>query len=290
MDDAKVYRNYTQEELDWEYNNRARVPEHQDLIDGWRAAAKPRVEGMRVERDVAYGPSPEERIDLYLPDSPDGAPVIVYLHGGYWMSRHKEEFDYVAPDFVAAGAIVAIVEYALMPTVELSEIVRQCRAAVAWTHSHAAEYGGDPARIVVTGNSAGGHLTAMMQATDWRAFCGGSAELVHAGVALSGIYDLEPICHVAQQKTLGLSADDVAAFSPVNLTPTPGTRALIAVGGEESDEFHHQSGLLVDDWNRKGADVELMIVTRTNHFSIVKEFATAGSELHQQTLALAGLA
>lgn len=289
MDDAKVYRDYTQEELDWEYNNRARVPEHQQLIDGWRADAQPRLEAVRVERHLAYGPSPEERIDLYLPDSPDGAPVIVFLHGGYWMSRHKEEFDYLAPDFVAAGAILAVVEYALMPAVSLGEIVRQCRAAVAWTHANAAGYGGDAGRIVVTGNSAGGHLTAMMQATDWDAFCGGPADLVKAGVALSGIYDLEPLRHIYMQETLALGEADVAAYSPVNLDPNPGSRGLVAVGGEESREFHHQSRLLVDDWNAKGADLELMVVAKANHFSIVKEFATHGSELHQQTLKLAGL-
>lgn len=287
---TQVYGDLTQEALDREYNNRARIPDHEQLLEGYRTAASDRVATTRVERDIAYGPSPEEILDLYLPAAPENAPVIVFLHGGFWMSRHKEEFAYIAPDFTAAGAILAVVEYALMPTVDLAEVVRQCRAATAWAHAHAADYGGDAARLVVTGNSAGGHLTAMMQATDWQDFCGGPAGLVHAGVALSGIYDLEPIRHTYMQPTLNLSETDVAELSPVHLAPVPGSRGLIAVGGDESPEFLRQSQLLVDDWSGKGADVELMTVAGCNHFSIVKEFATAGTALHRRTLALAGLA
>lgn len=289
MSDAEVYGGFTQAALDAQYNNRALVPEHPQLLESWQQDAAGRLAGVRVERDVAYGPSPEEKLDLYLSDTPDRAPVIVFLHGGYWMSRHKEDFNYVAPDFVAAGAIVAVVEYALMPTVDLGEVVRQCRAATAWVHANVAGYGGDPRRVVVTGNSAGGHLTAMMQATDWPDFCGGPADMVHAGVALSGIYDLEPVRHTYMQPTLELSESDVATLSPVHLAPNAKTRGVIAVGGDETDEFHRQSRLLVDDWSGKGAELELMAPDGCNHFTIVKEFATAGTELHRRTLALAGL-
>ena len=177
MNSTTVFRDYGQKALDAQYNNRARVPEHQDIYAGYQARAAGVVEKFETRLDVSYGPSAEETLDVYLPENTpenaQGAPINVFLHGGYWFSRHKNDFRFLAQGLTRAGAVLVIVNYALVPSVDLDELVRQCRAAVAWTHGNADTFGGDKERIFVSGHSAGGHLTAMMMATEWPAFAGG---------------------------------------------------------------------------------------------------------------------
>ena len=224
MNSTTVFRDYGQEALDAQYNNRARVPEHQDIHAGYQARAAAVVEEFETRLDVSYGPSAEETLDIYLPENApenaQGAPSNVFLHGGYWFSRHKNDFRFLAQGLARAGAVLVIVNYALVPSVDLDALVRQCRAAVAWTHGNADTFGGDKERIFVSGHSAGGQLTAMMMATEWPAFAGGlPADLIKGGCAISGIYDLEPIRLTFMQETLGFTPEQVARNSPIRLTP-----------------------------------------------------------------------
>ena len=157
---------------DAQYNNRARVPEYPAILQHWHDASVRARErhADRVER--AYGADPTERLDVFPPrraSTARGAPVLVYLHGGYWRALNKRDQSFIAPPFVDAGALVVLPDYALCPAVSVEHIVLQMVRALAWVHRHAAEYGGDPGRIVVAGHSAGGQLAAMLLACDWRA-------------------------------------------------------------------------------------------------------------------------
>lgn len=182
MNDATVYRDYDQAALDAQYNNRARVLDHEDILAGYQARAEAVLEKLESRLDVSYGPSAEETLDVYLPKHAAVAPINVFLHGGYWYSRHKNDFRFLAQGLTQAGAALVCVNYALVPSVDLDELVRQCRAAVAWTHENAGTFGGDAGRIYVSGCSAGGQLTAMMMATDWPAFADGlPTDLVKGG-------------------------------------------------------------------------------------------------------------
>ena len=284
MNDSTVYRDYGQEALDAQYNNRARVPEHEDIHAGYQARAAAVLEEFETRLDVSYGPSAEETLDVYLPENAaetaQGAPINVFLHGGYWFSRHKNDFRFLAQGLTRAGAALVVVNYALVPSVDLDELVRQCRAAVAWTFDNAHTFGGDKERIFVSGHSASGQLTAMMMATDWPAFAGGlPTDLVKGGTAISGIYDLEPIRLTFMQETLGFTPEQVARNSPLGLTPATGAPLIVAVGGDESEEFLRQGETFTAQWAKEGVPCGMMVRPGINHFTILGEFADPESGL-----------
>ena len=223
MNSTTVFRDYGQEALDAQYNNRARVPEHQDIHAGYQARAAAVVEEFATRLDVSYGPSAEETLDVYLPENTpenaQGAPINVFLHGGYWFSRHKNDYRFLARGMIPSGAALIVVNYALVPSVDLDEVVRQCRAAIAWTYRNAVDFGGDPNRLFVSGHSAGGHLTAMMMSTVWPALGDDlPGNIIKGGCALSGIFDLTPVPLSYMQETLQFTPDQVARNSPVTLS------------------------------------------------------------------------
>lgn len=303
MNEATVFGGYDRKALDAQYDNRARHPEHAQLHAAWTADGDKVLAEFDHRLDIAYGPSADEKLDVYLPKRPKRAshgapkgnakraPVNVFLHGGYWYSRHKDHFRFVARGLVPAGAILVVVNYALVPAVDLDEQVRQCRAAVAWTYRHAGDFGGDRDRLFVSGHSAGGHLTAMMLATDWPSFESGLPRtLVKGGAALSGIYDLEPIRHCYLQDTLRFTADQEARNSPDRLAPATDAPVLIAVGGGETDEFLRQSDILAAAWSNRLADCRLMVVPGLNHFTMLGAFADPASALNAAVRKQMGLA
>ena len=280
MNETALYQGYSRTELDAQYNNRSRVPEHVDLHAAFDADGDTVLADFETRLDVSYGPSPEETLDIYLPEKPVSAPVNVFLHGGYWFSRHKNDFRFLVRGLVPAGAVMVVVNYALVPSVDLDELVRQCRAAVAWTFENADTFGADEDRIHVSGHSAGGHLTAMMMATDWPAFGNGlPTDLVKSGYAISGIYDLEPIRMSYMQETLRFTPEDVSAYSPITLTPATGAPLTVAVGGDESEEFLRQSEEFAHAWQRPSIDCSLKVVPGMNHFTILGQFADPASDL-----------
>ncbi|MCH7864062.1 MAG: alpha/beta hydrolase, partial [Proteobacteria bacterium] len=284
MDNANLYQGYDQQGLDAQYNNRARVPEHVEIHTGWETEGEAVLAEFDTRLDVAYGPGPEETLDVYLPKNAEGAPIHIFIHGGYWFSRHKDDFRFLARGLVPAGAVLVIVNYALVPQVNLDELVRQCRAAVAWTHGNAATFGGDRERIFVSGHSAGGHLTAMMMATDWPAFGDGlPPDLVKGGCAISGIYDLEPIRLTFMQETLGFTPEQVARNSPLSLSPATEAPLIITVGGDESEEFLRQSEELNAAWGSR-TQCDLTVLSGVNHFTILAAFADPGNALTRAAL------
>jgi arylformamidase len=297
MNDSPVFRDYDQAALDAQYNNRARVPEHVELHADFDIEGEAVLEEFETRLDVPYGPSAEETLDMYLPENApenaQGAPINVFLHGGYWFSRHKNDFRFLAQGLTRSGAVLVIVNYALVPSVDLDELVRQCRAAVAWTFENASTFGGDGERIFVSGHSAGGHLTAMMMATDWPTFATGlAADLVKGGCAISGIYDIEPIRLGFMQETLGFTPEQVERNSPIGLKPAtnaPPAPLIVTVGGEESEEFLRQSETFTAQWAREGIPCELMVLPGLNHFTILGDYADSKSGLTQAVRTQMGL-
>ena len=291
MTDA-VYRNYDSDALYAQYNNRAQVPadELAALKDdqGARSAAY-RKAAARSHLDVAYGPHPRERLDLFLPEA-DGAPLFVFLHGGYWQWNDKEGFEFLAEALNENGAAFANIEYALCPAVTLAELTDQCRRALAHLWREAGAYGYDRDRIVVSGHSAGGHLTAMMMATDWPGFDSGlPANLVSAGLPVSGIYDIEPIRLTPLNDAVRLGPDDVGPLSPVFLPPRSGDRIIVAFGGAESDEFDRQAEALAAAWGEAGVRASTLNLHGRNHFTALSALAETDNALFAAALELLGL-
>lgn len=279
---TKIYRQYDAEELEREYmpanwpnvNVRETVKKWDRLADDFYARTN-------VLSDVAYGDSNRERLDLFLP--PAGpAPILVFIHGGYWRSPDltKRNYSFCLEPIVAAGALVATVEYDLCPDVSMDTIVGQVRNACAWIWQNAGSHGGDPARLHVTGHSAGGHLAAMMAATDWTSYRDDiPGDLIKSIIPVSALSELEPFRLNSLNGSLHLDEASAARNSPCNLRPSRTMPISVIVGGGETDEFRRQSRDLADTW-RKLADPMAYIETGGHdHFQVVESMIEPRSVL-----------
>lgn len=280
--------------FDDQYNNRARIPEHPAILQHWaNASAQARAQLAGV-LDVPYGADPSERLDIF-PAAPMNraatgalAPVLVHIHGGYWRALDKRDQSFIAPPFVAAGAMVVLPNHALCPAVGIEHIVMQLVRALVWVHRHAAEHGGDASRIVVSGHSAGGHLAAMLLACDWRAVAPDlPADLVGAALSISGVFDLEPLRHAPfLAPDLKLTAALARRLSPACMSAPRGWLVAL-VGADESEEFLRQSALITTAWRPQVLAVEA--VPGRHHMNVLNELAEPGSRTHRWGLRLLGL-
>lgn len=280
---GKVYRDYDQAALDAQFNLRARWPEHTEYFARWAedsAALRRRLGG---HLDLAYGPSAGQKLDLFVPAAVAAPPLLAFIHGGYWQSLDKGDFSYLAAPYLEAGIAFASLNYDLAPEVSVEEILRQVRAALAWLYRHAGDFGADPARLHVAGHSAGGHLTAMAMATDWRALSGdGSAlpeDLVKGGCSVSGVYELEPLRLSYQQAVLDLTPDMARRLTPLGDLPRRAGPLILAVGSEETEEFLRQQNDYAAAWRQAGLALQVVELPGGNHFSAIDAFGAADHPL-----------
>jgi arylformamidase len=286
---APVYKQYDQERLDAQYNLRARHPDFQDFFDAYERESE-RVRGaLDCRLDVAYGDTPLQALDVFPARAP-GAPVQVFIHGGYWQFLDKRHFRYPAQPFVEAGAAFVTVNYDLAPAVTLDQIVAQCRQALAWCHANAASFNGDPERIFLTGHSAGGHLTLMLAITDWAAQGALPAHVIKGACAISGLFDLEPVRLCYLNAMLGLDTEGARRNSPLFHLGKRGPPLIAAVGAAETEEFRRQNGMLCTAWRARGLHCDELKLPDRHHFDIVQELARADSPLTHAILAQMGLA
>jgi arylformamidase len=269
---VRLYRDFaTQEELDREYNPAAAVPESAAITAAWTARSERARGTLEARLGLRYGPTRAEHLDAF--PAGRGAPIHVFVHGGYWRRFAAADFSFVAEPLVATGTAAVVVNYALCPAVSLGEIVRQVRASLAWTFANAAAFGGDPDRITLSGHSAGGHLVAMALATDWEGDYGLPADLVKGALAISGLFDLAPFPYTYLQPALQLTWDEVRRLSPINALPAAAPPLRIAVGGRESAEFRRQSREFHDLWRARGLEGSLELVAGRDHFTVLDALA-----------------
>ena len=248
-----------------QYNNRALVPDHPAVMARWREAAEA-ARAASPPREIAYGPGPREVMDLFSA-GPD-APIVVFLHGGYWQALDKSWFSGIAPALLAHGVSLAIPSYDLCPDVRLGVILRQVRAAVDAVRERSG------ARPVVFGHSAGGHMAACML----------SEGRASAAVAISGVFDLAPLIPTSLNTALDLEAREAAALSPVHWPvpngSTPGGTVLdCLVGAEESPEFLRQSRMMADHWGGRGVETRYEALPGLNHFTVLDPLFDAESRV-----------
>jgi arylformamidase len=274
------------------YNNRALVPEHADYFKRWAKESAFAREKLVPELDQRYGASSRQTLDIFRPAAQRtagsrGAPVVVFIHGGYWRSLDKADHSFVAPAFTAAGACVVVPNYDLCPAVTIPEIALQMVGALEWTYRNVARYGGDSTRITVVGHSAGGHLAAMLLACLWQSHAGDlPRDLVKNALSISGLYDLEPIMQTPFLKdSLRLTAAQVRQGSPAGL-PAPAKGVLYTVAGaDESPEFLRQNLLIQQAWGRRTVPV-CEALPGLNHFSVLEALARPGHRLHALAMQL----
>ena len=270
------------------YNNRALVPDFATHFEHWRQTSAQTRTQQRCVLDVAYGEGPNETLDIFPSRRPD-APVLVFIHGGYWRSLDKADHSFVARPLLDMGACVVVINYALCPgservPVTVPDIAWQCARAVAWVWRHIAAHGGNRNNLSVIGHSAGGHLAAMLLACRWREL--GTdlpADLVRKAMSISGLFDLAPVAKAPFVQTdLRLTPGQIRLTSPA-LWSAPSKRVLQAlVGADESQEFVRQNRLIRQAWGARAVPV-CEELPGLNHFSVLSALAEPGHRL--QTLA-----
>jgi arylformamidase len=261
-------------EIDYEaeYNNRARVPEHEQIFLRWaRDAENYRADALkegRAELGLAYGDTPRQTIDLFLPQGGANAPLAMFVHGGFWRSLDPSLFSHLARGLNMRGVAVAVVGYDLCPIVTIADIIEQMRRACTTLWQRFGR------RLFVYGHSAGGHLAACMVATDWPSlYPKAPADLVPAGYSLSGLFDLAPLLKTSTNQDLKLDAETARAVSP-QFWPLPPGRVLdTVVGALESSEFIRQSREVAEAWRQGGAETRFEEIAAMNHFTIVDGLA-----------------
>jgi arylformamidase len=267
---------------------RIAVPDH----EAWLARdEKLAAETRRTRRhiaDVAYGETRLQRLDVFPAENPN-APIQVFIHGGYWRALDKSGFSYLAEPLLAAGATTVLLNYDLCPTVTLDEIVQQVRRALIWVYRHAGLLGGDAERIHISGNSVGAHLCAMMLARDWRRDPV-PPDFIKGAVCITGIYDLEPVLRITANEDIRLTPDMVRRNSPLFMAPAVKCPVLVAVGGDEPEEWIKQSEAYADHLKRHGAPADYLRIPATHHFSITQSLIQPESLLGRAMLAQMGLA
>ena len=260
-----------------EYNLRARVPEHPEIFARWaREAEDYRAETLkhgRAELGLSYGDTPRQFIDLFLPEAGDTAPLAMFIHGGYWRSFDPSSYSHMARGLNGRGVAVAVVGYDLCPIVTVADIIEQIRRACIFLWQRFGR------RMLVTGHSAGGHLASAMVATDWHAlYPKAPADLVPAGYAISGVFDLAPLLNVSTNQDLRLDAEEARRVSPL-FWPVPPGRVLDAVVGDlETSEFKRQSQAMAQAWQQAKAETRYAEFPG-NHFTVIDALAEPASAM-----------
>lgn len=258
-------------DLEAEYNNRARVPEWAEILARFeREAAAFRAAHRNSEIGVRYGNHPRHAVDFFHAEGGARRPLVVFIHGGYWRSLDPSNFSHFASGLNARGLSVAMPRYRLCPEVAIADIVEDIRSACTMLHTRL------DVPLLVCGWSAGGHLAACMAATDWKAR-GLPDQIVKAGVALSGLFELSPLIHTSINETLGLDKAAAEASSPADWSPTAGAFHAY-VGETESSEFHRQCRLIAERWAGK-ARTGYHVIVGANHFTAPEPLTDPQSEM-----------
>ena len=265
--DAPDWRKLNQQELDRGLNNGEAVAGSGEIVADWDARSAELRQRFADHLDLRYGPRERNRIDFLKAAA--GAPTLLFIHGGYWQMRAKEAFTLFAEGVMAHGINVALIGYTLAPDAPLDQIVMEVHAGIHFLGNQLPALGGDGNGIVVSGWSAGGHLTAMAL----------SHPKVRAGMAISGIYDLEPIRHSYLNVKLGLDEAASRRNSPMMQAGGPMKPLSLVVGSAELPLLRKQTADFAGHRARYGLPVTYEEIPGADHFTIMKEMAAPSGRI-----------
>jgi len=282
-----VYKEFRKEEMEFHFNPRVATPDYPRWAEERRKASQRARASLKSWLNVPYGNSPRQGVDIFPADQPV-APVLVHIHGGYWRGGSKDDNCHFVEVFVRAGATVVLVEYDLCPSVTVTEIVRQARSAIAWVYRHISQYGADPSRLHVSGLSAGGHLVAMALAHDWEK-AGLPRRMIKGATAISGVYDLDAVLHIAVNEEIRLDPRTARENSPFLHPPLPHTPLIVAVGGAEPRGWKQMSEDFFKLCKERGVECEYLEIPDARHYSLSSLLADPASPLTGAVLRQMGL-
>jgi arylformamidase len=270
-------------DLEAEYNNRARVPEHPAIIAKWKSDAETfRASHRNAEIGIAYGSGRRQTLDIFWPDETREAPLALFIHGGYWQALDPSFFSHLGTAPNENGVALVLCGYDLCPQVRLADIVEQVRASALHLWKRHAR------RIVACGHSAGGHLTACLLATGWNKYDAGAPEdLVPSGLSVSGLFDLTPLVSTSVNSALKLDEAEARQNSPLHWPVATGRTLDAWVGGAESAEYLRQSRTVAEVWGKRCVKTVYREIAGANHFTVLDPLLDPASEISQRLAALA---
>lgn len=285
---ASVYLHYSQAELDdcydqrvWARNAGAAVARLGELGEAARAVTP-------HAANIAFGPSRDERLDWFSPkpgaSRGAAAPIHVHLHGGAWRNLRKEDASFSAPAFLASGIHHVVPNFSKLPGVRLTDVIEQLARAVTYVHAHAADHGGDPARILLSGHSSGAHLAAVLMTLDWPTR-GLPRDVIRAGLCVGGLYDLEPVLLSARGSYVELSREEAEALSPIRHAAQIRCPVALVYGERESPEFIRQAKDFAAALQLAGRRATLTTMPDADHFEVNEAFGIRESLVHAAAVA-----
>ena len=273
-----VYLNYTQAELDAQYNQATLVPDISSYLKYWNEAGEAARKSLTCKTDISYGESEVELLDIFPAIKPF-APIHIHIHGGAWKQLGKEHAHYPAPHFVTAGATFIALNFGLAPEFSLNEIVDQVRRAISWIWENASSFGGNKERIFLSGISSGAHLVACLLSEGWREDYKLPKNIIKGAVMASGPYDLDPVRLSARNEYLKLNQSDADRNNPLKHIPKMGPAIITCWGELELPEFQRQGEAFASAWESYGNPCQTIILSGLNHFDVANEFGRKDSEL-----------
>jgi arylformamidase len=285
-----VFLDYDQAALDAAYDQAAYAPNREQLIE--RRISDSAIVRRRIgeaER-LAYGPAEIEWLDIYRSER-SAAPVFVFIHGGAWRSGRSRDFAAPAEMFLAAGAHYVVPDFDLVQDVggNLMVLADQVRRAIAWVYENAANFGGDPHRLYVGGQSSGAHLAAVALTTDWQRNFNLPADIIKGGMCISGMYDLVPVRLSARSRYVAFDDATVAALSPMRHLDRLQAPLIVAYGTCETPEFQRQNREFAAAVEAAGKKVRLLVGEHYNHFELPETLGNPYGLLGRAALDLMGL-
>jgi arylformamidase len=278
------WRGRSAAELEAHFNPRAALGDEAAMAELARYAELSTVvrKTLPGEYDLRYGAAEQQTLDLHRP-AQAGAPILLFIHGGFWRRLDKSDHSFLAPAFVAAGACFVNLNYDLCPAVTLDDVVREAREGLAWVWRNAARLGGDPDRLYVAGHSAGAHLCALLLAEDWTAH-GLPADAVKGAGCLSGIYETAAVRRISVNDDVRLDEAMAARCDALSRPPRGRPAMLISVGGDEPEGWRAQTEAYAAACRAAGLAPEVLTVPATNHFTLVHDFAAPAGAQHRAML------
>ena len=287
----KVWLDMTQAELDAAYDQTKYAPNREQILarnamNSERARAR-----LGAPKRYAYGPTPVEGLDLYPTNGP-AAPINVFIHGGAWRASVAKNNAIAAELFVNAGAHYVVPDFAWVQDVggSLLPIADQVRRAVAWVHRNAADFGGDPRRIYVSGFSSGAHLAGVLLTTDWAKDFALPADVLKGGLCISGMFDLKPVRLSSRNTYVAFTDEMEHALSPQRHLDQLLAPLIVAYGTLETPEFQRQSRDFAAAVTAAGKRVELLVAEGYNHFELYETLGNPYGVLGRAVLAQMALA
>jgi arylformamidase len=284
---SSILLGYSQEQLDRVFDQAAWAPRMKELEDEL-ATASAAVRRKTPPRTLHYGESEAEVLDIFAPPGIHDGPVMIFIHGGAWIRSTKDDASFAAAVFNSHGAIYVAVNYASLTSVRMPEMAEQCRRSIEWVVRNAAEFGGSPHHIFLSGHSAGAHLSGCMLTTDW-ASRGMAANPIRAALLLSGLYELRPVVLSSRRSYVHLADDEVAALSPMRHLDRIKSPVTIVSADQDSPEFQRQSKVFASALDAMGLLKAHEVLFNANHFEEAQQLGHADTVVARAALRMMNL-